>query len=60
MPASSPATPLRYDPSFERPEEDEARVSQEIVEQMRGILETTYEDCGHAVRSVHAKSQGLL
>ncbi len=27
---------------------------------MRGILETTYKDYGHAVRSVHAKSHGLL
>ena len=27
---------------------------------MRGILETTWQDYGHSVRSVHAKSHGLL
>ncbi len=31
-----------------------------INRQMRGILQTTWADYGHSVRSVHAKSHGLL
>ena len=31
-----------------------------IDQALRSILETTSEDYGHAVRSVHAKSHGLL
>lgn len=52
--------PLRYDPSYEQPEENEAETAREIVETMRTISETTFKDYGHAVRSVHAKSHGLL
>jgi hypothetical protein len=55
-----PATPLRFDPSFEQPEPDEAETIRALVETMRGISETTAKDYGHAVRSVHAKSHGLL
>lgn len=57
--SSSPA-PLRFDPSFERPEEDEAATDAALVETMRGISETTFKDYGRAVRSVHAKGHGLL
>jgi hypothetical protein len=52
-------SPLRFDPSFEKLEEDEAETTREIVKAMRGILEITQIDYGHAVRSVHAKSHGL-
>ena len=52
--------PLRYDPSFERPEADEAQTTAAIIATMRQIAETTSRDYGHAVRSVHAKSHGLL
>jgi hypothetical protein len=59
-PATLPVRPLPFDPSFERVPDDEAETSRELVEAMREILETTYADYGHAVRSVHAKSHGLL
>jgi len=55
-----PVSPLRFDPSFEKPEKDEAESTRGIVEAMRSILEITQRDYGHAVRSVHAKSHGLL
>nr|WKF62128.1 hypothetical protein HUO10_006660 [Paraburkholderia busanensis] len=52
--------PLRFDPSFEQIPDDEAETTRELVETLRSIIETTYKDYGHAVRSVHAKSHGLL
>ena len=54
------APPLRYTDDLERPEEDEAETGKALNEALRGIMETTSEDYGHAVRSVHAKSHGLL
>jgi len=56
----SASHPLAYEPGVEHPEPDEARATASINQQMRGILETTWKDYGHAVRSVHAKSHGLL
>ncbi len=53
-------TPLRYQPSFEQPAPDEAETTRALTEAMRGIVETTAQDYGRAVRSVHAKSHGLL
>lgn len=52
--------PLAYNPAIEHPEPDEARATASINASMRGILETTWQDYGHLVRSVHAKSHGLL
>lgn len=52
--------PLIFEPSFEVIPPDEGQTSLELVEAMRSILETTYKDYGHAVRSVHAKAHGLL
>lgn len=52
--------PLRFEPHFEQPADDEAETSQRIIDALRSILETTYADGGHAIRSVHAKSHGLL
>ena len=52
--------PLRYSPSFEHPETDEAKSLADINAQMRRIQEKTYADGGKAIRSVHAKSHGLL
>ncbi|ENA36139.1 hypothetical protein HMPREF1487_05504 [Pseudomonas sp. HPB0071] len=60
MSTTLPIRPLPYDPSFEQIPEDEAETTRELVETMRKIIETTSEDYGHAVRSVHAKSHGLL
>ena len=53
-------TYLRFEPTMEIPEPDEAETAAGLVETMRGICETTFKDGGHAIRSVHAKSHGLL
>ncbi|SHI81477.1 Catalase [Roseomonas rosea] len=53
-------TPIRYQPGFEHPEPGEEETVRELVETMRGIAETTYQDYGYPVRAVHAKSHGLL
>lgn len=54
------AAPVRYSPSVEHPIADEEKVHQALMDTMRGIEETTSRDYGHAVRSVHAKSHGLI
>ncbi len=51
---------LRYDPSVEQPEADEAKVGQELIDTMRKISETTLADEGRPLRSVHAKSHGIV
>lgn len=52
--------PIRYDPTFEVPEPDEAETTAAIVDTLRAISRKTFEDGGHGLRSVHAKSHGLL
>ncbi|MDX6807646.1 catalase family protein [Terrihabitans rhizophilus] len=52
--------PIPYSASLEKPEAGEAETIKGIEEALLGILETTSADYGHAVRSVHAKSHGLL
>ncbi len=52
--------PLPFAPEFEQVPDDEAQTIDEMVEALRGISETTLADEGHALRSVHAKSHGLL
>ena len=59
-PSIDSIAPLKYDPSMEKREADEAETLAELIETMRGISETTYKDYGRAVRSVHAKAHGLL
>jgi hypothetical protein len=54
------AHPIRFDPSMETPEADEAETQRELNETFRAILETTSGDYGHAVRSVHAKAHGII
>ncbi|MDB5847901.1 MAG: catalase [Rhodoferax sp.] len=58
--ARAPLAPLPYDASYEQPEEDEAETTREMVDTLRKISETVRKDEGHAYRSVHAKSHGLL
>jgi hypothetical protein len=55
-----PQVPVRYSPSVEKREVDEFETNRQLVATLRGISETTYKDSGHALRSVHAKSHGLL
>ena len=52
--------PLRYSPAYEHPAPDEAQTLVAINEQMHIIQEKTWADGGKAIRSVHAKSHGLL
>lgn len=53
-------TPVSYSPGVETPEKDEAQTTREMVDALLSISEVTYKDSGHALRSVHAKSHGLL
>jgi hypothetical protein len=55
-----PVVPLRFDPSFEQPEADESATIDELVATLRTISEKTFADSGHPLRSVHAKSHGLI
>jgi hypothetical protein len=52
--------PVLFSPDVETPEPEEAETSMAIDRELHRILETTSQDYGHAVRSVHAKSHGLL
>ncbi len=52
--------PLRYDPSMEAIAPDEADTIRGLVDTMRSINRKTFEDSGHANRSVHAKAHALL
>jgi hypothetical protein len=54
------AAPLRFQPSFETPEEDEEATRAELTEAMRSIQEKTFAHGGRALRAVHAKSHGVL
>lgn len=60
MSAVRTASPIRYQPSFEVAEDEEAKTEQSIVETMTGIQQTTLKDGGRPLRSVHAKSHGFL
>ena len=54
------ATPLRFSPDMEVPAPDEAETNAALIETMGRISRTTFEHSGHAIRSVHAKSHGVL
>lgn len=54
------ANAVAYEPSLEHREYDEDQVRHDLIDTMRSISETTFENSGHAVRSVHAKSHALL
>lgn len=60
MSASTNPRPLSYTPAVEQPQSGDQAAIASINTLMRGILETTWRDYGHSVRSVHAKSHGLL
>jgi hypothetical protein len=59
-PLATTVAPLRYHPSYEHVERDEAQTLADINAQMQRIQEKTFVDGGKAIRSVHAKSHGLL
>lgn len=52
--------PVRYTPAVETITQDEQETSQGLNAALHDILDITSKDYGHAVRSVHAKSHGLL
>ena len=52
--------PIPYDPSCEVLEEDETQTAFDLQTAMRSISTRTWEDSGHATRSVHAKAHGVL
>ena len=52
--------PVRFSPSVERLLPDEGRTIQGLIAVNRYINEKTFADGGHAIRSVHAKSHGIL
>jgi len=52
--------PLRYDPSFETLEEDEAGTTAAMIDTLHGVAQTMAVHTGHARRAVHAKNHGLL
>ncbi|QGZ67080.1 catalase family protein [Paraburkholderia acidisoli] len=54
------ARPLSFDASFERIPDDEVETIGRLVKALRSIQEITSQDYGRAVRSVHAKSHGVL
>lgn len=53
-------TPIKYQPTFEQPMPDEAEVVADLTQSLHKIAQTTFEDSGHALRGVHAKSHGLI
>ncbi|MDO7841884.1 catalase family protein [Sphingomonas immobilis] len=54
------APPVRYNPSYEQPQSDEAQTIDGFKDSFRSIMETTRKDYGHAVRGVHAKGHGIV
>ncbi len=55
-----PASPLRFTSAVEKIEPDEAETHAQLVETLLKISTTTYADGHKALRSVHAKSHGVL
>lgn len=59
-PAPLPRHPLYYAPELDPVGKDEAKLARAIADTMLEIARTTHANSGHAIRSVHAKSHGLL
>jgi Catalase len=58
--AAASALPIRYDPSMEQFDGEEAQTTRGLVETITKIQATVYEDTRHASRGVHAKGQGIV
>jgi hypothetical protein len=54
------APPVPFSPSVERVERDEEKSINGLIATMRYVNEKTFADGKHAIRSVHAKSHGIL
>ncbi|RZL00537.1 MAG: catalase [Rubrivivax sp.] len=59
-PAQVSPSPVLYEARFEHLEDDEADTTASLVDALRGISEKTLADGGQPLRSVHAKTHGLL
>lgn len=53
-------TYLRYDANVETPADDEARLTDEIIERMAASNRCAFERHRHAIRDAHAKSHAIL
>ena len=60
MPNTPSGTPIPYDYSVEQVASDEAETIAHLTEALLKISHTTFADSGHGLRSVHAKSHGIL
>lgn len=60
MSSQPPFSPQRYSPALAESTPEEVEVGRKIDETMGKVREKTFEDSGHAIRSVHAKSHGIL
>ena len=58
--ASPPTMPLRFMPSMEVVDENEGATNDGLIEALGKISQTTFDNSGHAIRSVHAKAHGVL
>ena len=54
------ATAVRYQPSVEQFDQDEADTNAGLIETITKIQNKVFEDSGHAMRGVHAKSHGVV
>lgn len=52
--------PVRYDPALEHIEPDEADTVADVRRTLLKIADVTWQDDGHGLRAVHAKSHALL
>ncbi|QGZ42221.1 hypothetical protein IP92_03926 [Pseudoduganella flava] len=52
--------PIDYDPRYEVPEDGEGDTQADLLDVLHDIADTTFRDTGQPLRSVHAKSHGLL
>jgi hypothetical protein len=57
---SIPSNPQPYSGNLEVIEKDEPETARALAETMISIARKTFEDSGHAIRSVHAKSHGIM
>jgi hypothetical protein len=52
--------PIDYDPRYEVLEDGEGDTQADLLDVLHDIADTTFRDTGQPLRSVHAKSHGLL
>ena len=53
-------SPVKFSPGVETPMEDEAETVAGLKDTLTDIIDITHDNSGHAIRSVHAKSHGII